>query len=69
MENVERIKTLRVITVSVAAIICVSIAGYFYYERGRYEIVQGINGNSRQPVDKYTKDVYEYNSESKNFRR
>lgn len=57
--------TLKTIIVCVTAIICVSIASCVYYEANRYIFPP----SGMLMVDKYTRDYYLPNEESKNFRR
>ena len=55
---------IKTIIICVSAIICVSIASYAYREANRYYFNQGYT-----MVDKYTKDVYLIDMESKCYRR
>jgi hypothetical protein len=41
MEKSEKHKTLRAIIISLAAIICMAVAAYSYYQSNRYQVERG----------------------------
>ena len=62
-QNMEKKSLIKTIIICITAIVCVSIGSYVYFDTNRYKI------DDRAMIDKFTKEVYIYDEQSRSFRR